>query len=108
MTCAFIDSYGVDSYLKLRVLLLLQQQPHRTLSLDELCEQFFVADQRMLEQMMTDLCRSGALSCDDAGWRQAEQPAICQCLACLQRTFDDPLARQQLLRQISARPSLVS
>ena len=49
MTCAFVSDYKIDSYLKLRVLLALHEHPQQSLSLDELCEQFFVADRHALE-----------------------------------------------------------
>lgn len=105
MTCAFVNSHKINSYLKLRLLLALHAQPQRRLSLDELSEQFFIADCRLLEQLMADLGQRGLLQCDDAGWRRSDQAAIVDCLRCLERTFDNPLARQSLLKQVADRAS---
>ncbi len=102
MTCAFIATYKIDSYLKLRVLLSLQKQPQHSLSLDEMCEQFFVADRSALERLIADLSQRGLLICDGARWMGSARPDVTHCLACLARTFDDPLARQRLLAQVTA------
>ena len=107
MTSAFVDNHKIDSYLKLRLLLALHAQPQRRLSLDELSEQFFIADCRVLERLTTDLGRRGLLQYDDAGWRSSDQAATVDCLCCLERTFDDPLARQRLLKQVADRASAV-
>lgn len=103
MTCAFISDYKIDSYLKLRVLLALYDYPQHSLSLDELCEQFFVADRRALERLVGELCQQRLLACKGARWTGSSQPAVAYCLACLERTFDDPLARQRLLDQVAGR-----
>jgi hypothetical protein len=103
MPCAFVDNYKIDSYLKLRMLLALHAQPQRRVSLDELSEQFFISDCCALEQLVTDLGRRGLLQCDAAGWRRSDQAAVIDCLCCLERTFDDPWARQRLLNQIAGR-----
>ena len=81
----------------------MHKQPQRSLSMDELCEQFFVADRRALEQLMVELCQRGLLTCNDAAWTGNDRPDIAYCLACLERTFDDPLARQRLLDQVVER-----
>ena len=101
MRCAFVDNHNIDSYLKLRLLLSMHQQPRRSLSLDKLSEQFFVADRRALEQLLSDLCQRGLLTRDGGGWRGSDRPDIADCLTCLTRTFDDPLARQRLLDQVA-------
>lgn len=103
MTCAFVDNHKIDSYLKLRVLLSMVKQPQCSLSLDDLCEQFFVADRRALARLMAELCQRGLLTCDSAGWKSSDRPDNADCLACLARTFDDPLARQRLLDQVVGR-----
>jgi hypothetical protein len=103
MTCAFVADHKIDSYLKLRVLLSMHKQPQRSLSLDELCEQFFVADRYALEQLIAELCQRGLLNCDGVRWTGSDQPAITHCLACLERTFNDPQARQRLLDQVTGR-----
>ena len=103
MLCAFISDYKINSYLKLRVLLSLHSDPQHSLSLDELCDQFFVADQHALEQLVAAFCQQGLLIRDGARWTRSGQPAVTYCLACLERTFDDPLARQRLLDQVAGR-----
>lgn len=101
MTCAFVNNRKIDSYLKLRILLTMHEHSQQSLSLDELCEQFFVADRPALEQLMIDLCQQGLLDCNGARWTSSSQPDVVYCLTCLERTFDDPLARQRLLDQIA-------
>ncbi len=105
MTCAFISDHKIDSYLKLQIMLLLHRRGQRRISLDELADQIFVADTRSLERLLHELGAAGLL-CDEARrWRLADQPEIAYCLRCLECTFDDPLARQQLLKQISSAAS---
>jgi hypothetical protein len=105
MTCAFISDHKIDSYLKLQIMLLLHRRGQRSISLDELADQIFVADMHGLERLICELCAVGLL-CDEARrWRLADRPEVAYCLRCLECTFDDPLARQQLLKQISSAAS---
>ena len=109
MTCAFISDHKIDSYLKLRVLLLLYRRPQKSASLDELADQFFVGDVQALQRQVSELCQCGLLCSEARRWTLQDRPAIAYCLSCLERAFDDPLARQRLLSQISAsRPSYIS
>lgn len=103
MPCAFVSDYKIDSYLKLRILFLLHAQPQCSMSLDELCDQLFVADRRMLQQLVSELCQHGLLDSEGARWSGSSQPAVAYCLSCLKRAFDDPLARQRLLDQVCER-----
>jgi hypothetical protein len=105
VTCAFIRDHKIDSYLKLQVLLHLRRNSCQGASLIELADRFFVADHRRLEKLMNELCQQGLLHIDAWRWALHDQPDIAYCLGCLERTFDDPMARQRLLRQISANPA---
>ncbi|HSN73501.1 MAG TPA: hypothetical protein VL334_00260 [Anaerolineae bacterium] len=106
MTCAFISDHKIDSYLKLQVLLLLHRRPQKSAMLNELADQLFVGDVQALQRQVNELCQCGLLGCEARRWTLQDRPAIVYCLSCLERTFDDPLARQRLLSQISAsRPS---
>ncbi len=102
MWCAFVNNHQVNSYLKLQVLLRISRSSQQGMSLDELAEQIFVADLGALEQLLGELCQQGVLRCDAQRWALHDRPEVASCLACLERTFADPLARQHLLRQISA------
>lgn len=102
MTCAFISDHKIDSYLKLQVLLLLHGLPQRSASLDELADRLFVGDMQALQEQVDELRQCGLLRCEARRWTLQDQPAITYCLECLERTFDDPLARQRLLSQTSA------
>lgn len=102
MTCAFISDHKIDSYLKLQIMLLLHRSRERSLTLDELSDQVFVADMHRLERLLGELDQAGLLYVEARRWRLCDRPEVGYCLHCLTRTFDDPLARQQLLRQISA------
>jgi hypothetical protein len=105
MTCTFISGHKIDSYLKLQILLLFHRRQQRGLGLDELADQIFVADVRGLERLLRELGATGLL-CDEARrWRLADRPEVGYCLRCLECTFDDPLARQQLLKQINSAAS---
>ena len=109
MTCAFISDHKIDSYLKLQVLLLLHKRPQSSASLAELAERLFVGDVQALQKQVNELSQYGLLRSDARCWVLLDQPAITYCLTCLERTFDDPLARQRLLRQIAApQPPTVS
>jgi hypothetical protein len=109
MTCAFVSDHKIDSYLKLQIMLLLHRRGQRSITLDELADQVFVADMSSLERLMGELSEAGLLCGDARRWTLANRPDVAYCLRCLERTFDDPLARQQLLRQVgAARAPLVS
>jgi predicted transcriptional regulator len=102
VTCAFISDHKIDSYLKLQVLLLLHRLPQKSASLYELADQFFVGDVQALQRQVNELCQCGLLRCEARRCTLQDQPAIIYCLECLERTFDDPLARQRLLSQTIA------
>ena len=73
-----------------------------------MAEQFFVGDVQALQRQVSELCQCGLLRCEARRWALLDRPAITYCLTCLERTFDDPLARQRLLSQIMAsRPSTI-
>lgn len=102
MTCAFVSDHKIDSYLKLQILFLLRRRGQRSIALDELADLVFVADLNNLERLLQELGEAGLLRVDARRWTLADRTDVTYCLRCLERTFDDPLARQQLLRQVGA------
>lgn len=102
MLCDFIPSHRIDSFLKLRILLGLHQAPQRKTSLQELGDRLYVGDVSLLNQAVTDLSLHGLVCANNDSLALADCPEITYCLECLTDTFNDPMARQGLLKQIAA------
>lgn len=102
MLCDFIPGYRIDSFLKLRILLGLHEQPQCRTSLQELGDRLYVGDVTLLKQTVSDLSLQGLVHANNGSLSLADRPEVTYCLGCLTDMFDDPLARQGLLRQIAA------
>ncbi len=96
----FIRAKRIDSFRKLHFLLFLQQHPDMEGTSQEFSERLYLGDTLLVEEIASDLQKAGLLVSTELGWKLAEEPDIKNCLHSLARTFENPLARQELLEQM--------
>jgi hypothetical protein len=96
----FIRARQIDSFQKLRVLLFIYQHPTLTGTIQDFSSQLYLGDIPMLENIVTDLCRTGLLDCVGKRFKLGHDADAHSCLECLRQVFDDPLARQRVLDQV--------
>ena len=96
----FIRANRIDSFQKLRFLLFLHQHPESTGTSQEFAERLYLADVSLLEKIVADLQRVGLLDCAGSRYALHSEPTVKAELQCLIKTFEDPLARQELLDQV--------
>ena len=95
-----IHTNRIDSYQKLRLLLLLQKQPEQVITKAELARQLHLNDILLLGQLVTDLQQFGWLDDVDGNFTLTYLPKRRTCLQLLANVFDDPIARQELLDEV--------
>ncbi|MCK6623569.1 MAG: hypothetical protein L6R45_00180 [Anaerolineae bacterium] len=96
----FIQVKRIDSFQKLRLLLFLYQHPAVTKSLQQLAERLYLGHLPLLERMINDLRLVGLVERVESRYQLAADPQVRSYLSVLAETFDDPLARQQILAQV--------
>ncbi|HXV42872.1 MAG TPA: hypothetical protein VEC96_07405 [Anaerolineae bacterium] len=96
----FIQVKRIDSFQKLRLLLFLYQRPEVTKSLQQLAERLYLGHLPLLEQIMNDLWLAGLVERVGSRYQLSDDPQVTSCLKVLAATFDDPMARQQILAQV--------
>ena len=99
-TCAFVQQRRLDSFQKLRLVLWLGRNPGREFNSAQLSAALHLSDQRLVDELVAELCETGVVGCRDGLWTLADLPELRRCLDCLVVRFEDPLARQQLLAHI--------
>jgi hypothetical protein len=100
----FIQSYYINSFQKLRLLLLFQRQPNLVATKADLAQRLVLGDLILLEALLADLLAVGVLEDQIGAYRLSANPELWSDLQDLAHTFDDPLARQSLLNRIRCRP----
>jgi hypothetical protein len=96
----FIEVKQIDSFQKLRLLLFLYQRPEVAKSLQQLAERLYLGHLPLLEQIMNDLRLAGLVERVGSRYQLANDPQVRSFLKDLAATFDDPMARQQILAQV--------
>ena len=96
----FIEVKRIDSFQKLRLLLFLHQRPEVTKSLQQLAERLYLGHLPLLERIMNDLRLAGLVERVGSHYQLSEDPQVRSYLKDLAETFDDPMARQQILAQV--------
>lgn len=95
----FIQENHINSFSKLRFLLLLRQRPHLRGCPQQLAEQMYL-EAPLVEQLITDLQAVGVLEGKQQGYSLRNEPNLRACLDGLAAAFEHPLTRQELLKQI--------
>jgi len=96
----FLRTKRIDSFQKLRLLLFLYQHPESSGTNQEFAEHLYLGDVRLLEKITGDLHVVGLVHEVEGRYRLHWEPALKWLLGDLARTFEHPLARQELLDQI--------
>jgi len=104
-TTSFLRVNHIDSYQKLRFLLLLQRHSDLQTTGQELTKQLKLGAP-LLKEIIADLEKAGLVDCVDGHCTLHNEPDTSACLQCLVKVFDDPLARQTLLDQVRNNTSL--
>jgi hypothetical protein len=97
----FIRARRIDSFQKLRLLIFLHRHPESSWTSQEIAEQLYLGDVPLLEGILADLRSTGLLDCVANRCTLHDEVDVRSCLQCLAETCDDPLARQQILDQIT-------
>ena len=96
----FIQVKHINSFQKLRLLLFLYQRPEVTKSLQQLAERLYLGHLPLLERIMNDLRLAGLVKRVESHYQLSADPQVRSYLKDLAATFDDPIARQQILAQV--------
>ena len=102
----FLRTRQINSFQKLRILLFMDQHPQRVGTCQQWAEWLSLGDIHFLGKLLRELQEVGLISCRQGGCILANEDEIKTSLKALRRMFDDPLARQALLQQISRPKSM--
>lgn len=98
----FIRSKKIDSIHKLNLLLFLYQNPHVHGTSNCFAEKLYLGDTRFVEKIIKELTEKGVISYANQHYFLADTPEIKTSLQDLARSFEHPLNRQTLLKQIQS------
>ncbi len=97
----FIRARCIDSFQKLRLLVFLHQHPESSWTSQEIAERLYLGDVPLLERILADLRAAGLVDCIGNGCTLKNEPGVRSCLQRLGEMCEDPLARQQILDQVT-------
>jgi hypothetical protein len=97
----FIRARRIDSFQKLRLLIFLHRQPESSWTSREIAERLYLGDVPLLEGIVADLRSAGLVDCVANRCTVHDEADVRSCLQCLAETCEDPLARQQILDQVT-------
>jgi len=96
----YIRAKQIDSYQKLRVLLLMHQRPHLKATVLDLATHLHLNDTVLLEKIIADLQQVGLIDCS---YTLQTEPETQTWLPHLAAAFEHPLTRQTIIDQIRAK-----
>jgi hypothetical protein len=97
----FLHTRQINSFQKLRILLVMDQDPHRVGTYHQWAKWLYLGDTPLLEQILEELQQVGLITYEQGHWTLADEAEIKPSLKALGKLFNDPLTRQQLLQQVS-------
>ncbi|GAB4530070.1 MAG: hypothetical protein Kow0063_07750 [Anaerolineae bacterium] len=97
----FIRARHIDSFQKLRLLAFLYQHPESSWTSQEIAEKLCLGDVPLLERIMADLRSAGLVDCVGKSYTLHNEPGVRSSLQRLDEVCEDPLARQQILDQVT-------
>lgn len=100
-TYNYLRTKKIDSFQKLRLLLLLHQHPHWRGTSQELARRLHLADMRLMETMLADLYEAGLIDRIGNQYKLPDEPELRSQLQYLAHAFEYPLTRQELLKQVN-------
>lgn len=96
----FIRARRIDSFQKLRFILFLHQHPDLAETCQGFAHQLYLGDCPLVDEIISDLCRTGIVDCVGGRFKLHNDPDIRSCLRCLAQAFENPLTRQRILDQV--------
>ena len=96
----FINARHIDSFQKLILLIFLYQHPTLRGTSQEFATQLYLGNPKLLDRILIDLQRAGLVDKIENGYKLHHSKDIDPKLQRLAQAFEDPLARQQLLKQV--------
>ena len=97
----FIRARRIDSFQKLRLLVFLHQHHQSSWTSQEIAERLYLGTVPLLEGILADLRTAGLVDCIGNGCTLKNEPGVRLCLHRLGKMCEDPLARQQILDQVT-------
>ena len=97
----FIRARRIDSFQKLRLLVFLHRRSESSWTSQEIAERLYLGDVPLLEDILADLRAAGLVDCIGNGCRLHNEPGVRSILQRLEEMCEDPLARQQILDQVT-------
>jgi hypothetical protein len=98
----FIQTRHIDSYQKLRVLIFFFEHPNSSWTGPQIGTRLYLGDGPLLDKIVADL-QAGLVDCMANHYRLRNEVSIRLPLQHLIQTYENPLARQQILDSISHR-----
>lgn len=103
----FLRTRRIDSYQKLRLLLLLYRHTGKALSKQEITQRLHLGDIHILQSAINELQAEGMIRYNpNSGCVLQQNPELESALENLAQAFEDPLARQKILAQVNDQASL--
>ena len=96
----FIRSKQIDSYQKLRVLFFFHDHADSSWSSRQIARQLYLGEGPVLEEIIADLQAAGLLNCSVDRCRLRDETALNVGLEHLIKTYENPLARQEILNSL--------
>jgi hypothetical protein len=97
----FIRARHIDSFQKLRLLVFLHRHSESSWTSQEIAGSLYMGDVPLLEGILADLRAAGLVDCIGNGCRLHNEPGVRSILQRLEEMCEDPLARQQILDQVT-------
>lgn len=95
-----IHSKHINSFQKLYFLLFLYHHPDMQGTSQEFAERSYFGNTGLIDQLMADLGQVGLIDQIQNTYQLHREPDLSSWLRDLDRTFQDPLARQELLTEV--------
>lgn len=103
----FLQTRHIDSYQKLRVLIFFHAHADSSWTGEQIAERLYLGSGPLLDGIITDLHAAGLVDCVTTHCKLCQEAGIRAHLQYLVKTYEDPLARQEILDHIR-RPVLAS
>jgi len=103
---SFLSAKKIDTYQKLRLLLFLHNHPHQAGTSQDFAQWLHLGDTLLLESIVSDLEAVSLVTQVENRYVLSSNPDIQQHLQDLAIAYENPITRQEILKQINAkRPS---
>ena len=101
----FLSVRKIDTYQKLRLILFLHKHPQTAGTCQEFAKKLHLADTVFLERIVADLEAVDLIIQADNRYCLSSDPDVRQYLGELSKAYDDPVARQDIIRQVNNKRS---